>query len=81
MHKFGLHMSVMLLQIGSKFNTEFRHELINYFKMDGINPHIMCISKHHMKEQDMLHLTFPGYALGRSLCCKCIYRRCVHEFS
>jgi len=31
--------------------------------MDGMNPHIMCIRKHHMKEQDLLHLTLPGYAL------------------
>jgi len=42
--------------------------LPTYFKIDGINLHIMCIRKHHMKEQDLLHLTLPGYALGSSLC-------------
>lgn len=52
----------------------------NYFKMDGKNPHIICISKHHMKEQDLLHLTLPGYALRWSSCCRCIHRRCVHVF-
>jgi hypothetical protein len=34
----------------------------------GINPHILCISKHHMIEQDMIHLTLPGYLLGPKYC-------------
>jgi hypothetical protein len=34
--------------------------------MDGIYPHILCLSEHHMVEQDLLHLTLAGYLLGSS---------------
>jgi exonuclease III len=43
-------------------------ELINSFEIDNINPHILCFTKHHMEEQDLLHLTLPGYILGSSFC-------------
>jgi hypothetical protein len=43
-------------------------ELINYFAIDNINPHILCFTEHHMEEQDLLHLTLPGYILGSSFC-------------
>jgi hypothetical protein len=38
------------------------------FEIDGINPHILCPSKHHMVEQDLLLLTLDGYILGSSFC-------------
>jgi hypothetical protein len=27
------------------------------FELDGINPHIICLSEHHMVEQDILHFS------------------------
>jgi hypothetical protein len=41
-------------------------ELIHSFEIDGINPRILCLSEHHMVEQDLLHLTLDGYLLGSS---------------
>jgi exonuclease III len=41
-------------------------ELILSFEMDNINPHIVCLSEHHMEEQELLHLTLSGYILGSS---------------
>jgi hypothetical protein len=32
-------------------------ELIQLFQLHGINPHILCLTKYHMVEQDLLHLT------------------------
>ena len=45
-------------------------ELINYIEIYNINPHVLCFSEHHMEEQDLLHLTLPGYILGSSVCCQ-----------
>jgi hypothetical protein len=45
-------------------------ELIHSFEIDNINPHILCFSEHHVEEQDLLHLTLPGYLLGSGFCCK-----------
>jgi hypothetical protein len=36
--------------------------------MDSINSHILCFIEHHMEEQDLLHVTLPGYLLGSSFC-------------
>jgi hypothetical protein len=42
-------------------------ELIIYsLEIDGIYPHILCLSEHHMVEQDLLHPTLAGYLLGSS---------------
>jgi exonuclease III len=41
-------------------------ELINSLKIDGIDPHILCLSEHHMVEQDLLFLKLNGYTLGSS---------------
>jgi hypothetical protein len=43
-------------------------ELTHSFEIDGIHPHILCLSKHHMVKQDLLHLTLAGYLLGSSFC-------------
>jgi hypothetical protein len=43
-------------------------ELKHSFEIDGINPHILCLSEHHMVGQDLLHLTLDGYSLGSSFC-------------
>jgi hypothetical protein len=43
-------------------------ELIYSLEMDGIYLHILCLSEHHMVEQDLLHLTLAGYLLGSSFC-------------
>jgi hypothetical protein len=32
-------------------------EFIHSFEIHGINLHILCLSEHHMVEQDLLHLT------------------------
>jgi hypothetical protein len=34
----------------------------------SINPHILCISKDHMEEQDLLNFTVTGSSLGSSYC-------------
>ena len=39
-------------------------ELINSLETDNINPHVLCFSKYHMEEQDVLHLSLSGYVLG-----------------
>jgi hypothetical protein len=43
-------------------------ELINSMQTDKINRHILCFCGHQMEEQDLLHLTLPGYILGSSFC-------------
>jgi hypothetical protein len=49
-------------------------ELLSSFEIDGISPHILCLSEHHMDEQDLLHLALPGYVLG-----SCFYRqKCLY---
>ena len=42
--------------------------------MDYINPHILCLSEHHMEEQELLHLTLSGYKLGQSFSRKHLQR-------
>ena len=44
-------------------------ELINSLQTDNINSHVPCFSEHHTQEQELLHLTLPGYTLGSSFCC------------
>jgi len=38
--------------------------------LDNINPHILCSSKHHMEEQDLMNLTLMGYSLDSSYYCQ-----------
>jgi len=45
------------------------NEFINFLQLLSVNPHVLCFSEHHMEEQDLLHLTLPGYILGSSFCC------------
>jgi hypothetical protein len=40
----------------------------DYFEIDNIYLQILCLSEHHMEEQDLLHLTLTGYVLGSSFC-------------
>jgi exonuclease III len=42
--------------------------------MDNTNPHILCLSEHHMEEQELLHLTLSGYKLGSSFSRKHLHR-------
>ena len=49
-------------------------ELILSFEMDNINPHILCLSEHHIEEQELLHLTLSGYELGSSFSHKHLQR-------
>jgi hypothetical protein len=39
-------------------------DLINYFDIDKINPHILFFSEHHIKELGLLHITLIYYMLG-----------------
>ena len=39
-------------------------ELIRSLEADNINPQVACSSEHHMEEQELLHLTLPGYISG-----------------
>jgi hypothetical protein len=55
-------------------------ELINSFEIDNINPHTLSFTEHHMEEQDMLHLTLPGYILGSSFCRRNLQRGVVCIF-
>jgi hypothetical protein len=43
-------------------------ECINSLQLDDINPQVLCFSEHHMEQQDLLHLTLPGYILGSNFC-------------
>jgi hypothetical protein len=43
-------------------------ELIH--EIGNINCSILCLSEHHMVEQELLHLTRNGYLLGSSFCQK-----------
>jgi hypothetical protein len=38
--------------------------------MVNVNPHVLCLSEHDMKEWDLLHLTLPGCILESSFCCQ-----------
>jgi len=33
-------------------------------------PHLVCLSEHHMRKEEMLDLTFPGYKLANCFCRK-----------
>jgi hypothetical protein len=55
-------------------------ELIYSLEIDGMYPHILCLSQHHMVEQDLLHLTLAGYLLGPSFCRLNLQRGCVCIF-
>jgi hypothetical protein len=54
-----LHQNVISIRNKSE-------ELINSLKIDGIDPHILHFSEHHMVEQDLLLLKLSGYTLGSS---------------
>jgi len=49
-------------------------ELILSFEIDNIHPHKLCLSEHHMVEQELLHLTLSGYKLGCSFSRKHLQR-------
>jgi phosphate uptake regulator len=49
-------------------------EVIQSSEIDGINTCILCLSKHHMVEQDLLHLTLDGYLLSSSFCANKLQR-------
>jgi hypothetical protein len=37
------------------------NEFINSFVLDSINPHILCLTEHHVEEQNLLNLTLSGF--------------------
>jgi hypothetical protein len=39
-----------------------------FFCNRWLKPHVFCLSKHHMVEQDLLHLTLDSYLLVSSFC-------------
>jgi hypothetical protein len=41
---------------------------MNSFVAHRINTHILCLSEHHMEEQDLLNLTLTADSLGSSYC-------------
>jgi hypothetical protein len=43
-------------------------ELLHSFEIDATSPHVLCLSEHHMVEQDLLHLSVNGYQLRSSFC-------------
>ena len=45
-------------------------ELIHSFEIDNTDPHILCLSENHMKEQEVLHLKSEGCTLESSFCQK-----------
>jgi hypothetical protein len=49
-------------------------KLMNSSVVDSINPHILCLSKHHMEEKDLMNLTVTGYSLSSSYCCQNLQR-------
>jgi exonuclease III len=49
-------------------------ELLHSFEIFTIRPDILCLSEHHMVEQDLLYLSINGYQLGPSFCWKILPR-------
>jgi hypothetical protein len=45
-----------ILHQNSRIIRNKSEELINSLKIDGIDPHILCFSEHHVVEQDLLLL-------------------------
>jgi hypothetical protein len=50
------------------------NESIHSFETGNINPHILCLSEHHMIEQELLPLAMDRYLLGSSFCQKALQR-------
>jgi len=42
--------------------------------LDSNNLHVLCLSEHHMEEQDLLNPPLTGYSLGSSYCCQNIQK-------
>jgi hypothetical protein len=69
--KEGLELNWMAHHSLNIFHQNIRGQrnksdkLIHSFEVDGINPHILCLSK---VKQDLLHLTLDGYLLGSRFC-------------
>jgi hypothetical protein len=38
------------------------------FEEECFSPHLVCISEHHMVEQELLNFSMPGYKLASSYC-------------
>jgi hypothetical protein len=51
-----------------------RDELPHSFKIDNINPHILCLSECHMVEQEHVYLTMVGYLFDSSFWWKGLQR-------
>jgi hypothetical protein len=69
-----LHQSIRRIRNKSE-------ELINSLKIDGIDPHILCFSEHHMVEQDLLLLKLNGYTQGSSYSCQTFQKGGVCVFT
>jgi hypothetical protein len=53
--------------------------LIKSLETDNSNLDV-CFSEHHREEQDLLHLTLPGYTFGSSICCQNLQKEGVCIF-
>jgi hypothetical protein len=45
-----------------------KDELNIMLQESGIRPHLICLSEHHKRKEDMADLSFPGYKLANSFC-------------
>jgi hypothetical protein len=47
-----------------------KDELSIIFGEGSLSPHLVCISEHHMMEQELQSLSMPRYNLASSYCCE-----------
>jgi hypothetical protein len=45
-----------------------KDELNMMLQESGIRPHLICLSEHQKRKQDMADLSFPGYKLVNTFC-------------
>jgi hypothetical protein len=53
----------IIRRLWSKYNG-----FMNSFIIGGMNPHILCLSEHHMDEQALCNLTSASFSLGSGFC-------------
>jgi hypothetical protein len=45
-----------------------KDELSAFFEEECSSPHLVCVSEHHVVEQELLNSSVPGYRLVSSYC-------------
>ena len=53
---------------------------MNSLETDNINNHVLYNSKHHMEEQDLLHIILSGHILGSSFSLQNLQKGGVYIF-